>query len=87
MRKLQLECAVLQIELDAKQGRSVPVAEVEAEIRRICRNIKTDIMALVSSLPPVLAGLDAPAVQAELRKAIDDCLRHLASKFAEGRAT
>ena len=68
---LQRKNALLEIELDEKLGRLIPVAEVETEVTRMVHQFKGMIYTkLENELPPILEGLKAAEIQIKQREAV-----------------
>ena len=68
---LQRKNALLEIEIDEKLGRLIPVAEVETEVTRMVHQFKGMIYTkLENELPPILEGLKAAEIQIKQREAV-----------------
>ena len=68
---LQRKNALLEIEIDEKLGKLIPVSEVELEVTRMVHQFKSLIYTkLESELPPILEGMKAADIQIKQREAI-----------------
>ena len=68
---LQRKNALLEIEIDEKLGKLIPVSEVEVEVTRMVHQFKGMIYTkLENALPPILEGMRAADIQIKQREAI-----------------
>ena len=68
---LQRKNALLEIEIDEKLGKLIPVVEVETEVTRMVHQFKSLIYTkLENELPPILEGMKAADIQIKQREAI-----------------
>ena len=83
-RRLELQNALLELDLEIKRGDFIAVAEVKRDAASVGFRIKTQLLGLPDALAQSLIGLDAVLIAQKLRDAITDALRHLAeSKHGE----
>lgn len=72
-RKLKLWCDEREIELARLRGEVITVAEVRADWERRIARIKGFLKKrLENELPPILEGMDAPAIHGELVQLMDE---------------
>lgn len=77
-RRLLVDVEERELRLAVKRGEFLPVAKVESEWHALVGKATALLRnKFEQELPPVLAGLDAPGIQAESRKAIDEVLAAL----------
>jgi hypothetical protein len=81
-RKMQAEAELAEIKLAAAKRDNLPRIEVEEQLIRICRALQVGLDALAGELPPIIAGMDAPAMEPHIKRAH----RLLCNAWADGAA-
>jgi predicted DNA-binding transcriptional regulator AlpA len=84
--KLEIEIDLKKIEREQELKRLVAMADVQENMTRITSAARSELLKLVSDMPPMLAGLDENAVKSRLKLAVFAVLDRLSDSMSEAYA-
>jgi phage terminase Nu1 subunit (DNA packaging protein) len=80
VRQLKLICEKLEHEIMVKRGDYTPNDDVKRWVASMIQETKTVLLAIPSSMAPIVAGLEPADAEIRLRESIDEALKHLSSR-------
>jgi hypothetical protein len=84
--KLEIEIELKRIEREQELKRLIPICDVEESMTRITSAARSELLKLVSDMPPMLAGLDERGVKHMLKIAVYAVLDRLSDSMSEAYA-
>jgi predicted DNA-binding transcriptional regulator AlpA len=84
--KLEIEIDLKRIEREQELKRLVPIIDVQENMTRITSAARSELLKLVSDMPPMLAGLDEHGVKSTLKTAVYAVLDRLSDSMNEAYA-
>ena len=67
-RKLELQCQKLEVEIDEKLGKLLPIDAVRSAYMTFVGHVRTHLIKQPGEIAPALEGLPVPRIQKELER-------------------